>query len=92
MRPIAIMASAERRVKAICAKERADPCCSSAYTASVFINDDERGLLADHDDWLEELTPHESVSKRRHNRTGEDNADPSLRRQSVSSRAFDTRN
>ena len=42
-------------------------------TASVFINDDERGLHQDYDDWLEELAPHEPVSKYRHNRTGEDN-------------------
>jgi thiamine phosphate synthase YjbQ (UPF0047 family) len=26
-------------------------------TASVFINDDERGLHADYEDWLEELAP-----------------------------------
>ncbi len=41
-------------------------------TSSVFINDDERGLHQDYDDWLEELAPHEPVSKYRHNRTGED--------------------
>ena len=31
-------------------------------TASVFINDDERGLHADYDEWLERLAPHEPVS------------------------------
>jgi secondary thiamine-phosphate synthase enzyme len=50
-------------------------------TASVFINDDERGLHADYDDWLEELAPHEPISRYRHNRTGEDNGDAHLKRQ-----------
>jgi secondary thiamine-phosphate synthase enzyme len=50
-------------------------------TASVYVNDDERGLLADYEDWLEELAPHEPVSQYRHNRTGEDNADAHLKRQ-----------
>lgn len=50
-------------------------------TASVFINDDERGLHQDYDDWLEELAPHEPISQYRHNRTGEDNADAHLKRQ-----------
>jgi len=50
-------------------------------TASVYINDDERGLLSDYDDWLEELAPHEPISHYRHNRTGEDNGDAHLKRQ-----------
>ena len=50
-------------------------------TASVFINDDESGLHADYDAWLEKLAPHEPVSGYRHNRTGEDNADAHLKRQ-----------
>ena len=50
-------------------------------TASVFINDDERGLHQDFEDWLEGLAPHEPLSKYRHNRTGEDNADSHLKRQ-----------
>jgi thiamine phosphate synthase YjbQ (UPF0047 family) len=54
-------------------------------TSSVFINDDERGLHQDYDDWLEELAPHEPVSKYRHNRPGEDNADAHLTRQSTRS-------
>ena len=48
-------------------------------TASVFVNDDERGLLGDFEDWLEKLAPHEPVSQYRHN-TGEDNADAHLKR------------
>jgi secondary thiamine-phosphate synthase enzyme len=50
-------------------------------TASVFINDDEPGLHQDYDGWLEELAPHEPVSRYRHNRTGEDNGDAHLKRQ-----------
>lgn len=50
-------------------------------TASVFINDDEPGLHKDFEDWLEGLAPHEPVSRYRHNRTGEDNADAHLKRQ-----------
>ena len=50
-------------------------------TASVYINDDERGLLQDYEDWLEELAPHAPVSQYRHNRTGEDNGDAHLKRQ-----------
>ncbi|MCX5826870.1 MAG: secondary thiamine-phosphate synthase enzyme YjbQ [Deltaproteobacteria bacterium] len=50
-------------------------------TASVFINDDETGLHADYEAWLEQLAPHEPVSRYRHNRTGEDNGDAHLKRQ-----------
>lgn len=50
-------------------------------TASVFINDNESGLLQDYDDWLEGLAPHEPISKYRHNQTGEDNADAHMKRQ-----------
>jgi secondary thiamine-phosphate synthase enzyme len=50
-------------------------------TASVFINDDESGLHHDYETWLEELAPHEPVSKYRHNDTGEDNADAHIKRQ-----------
>lgn len=50
-------------------------------TASVFINDDEQGLHKDYARWLEELAPHEPISKYRHNDTGEDNADAHIKRQ-----------
>ena len=49
-------------------------------TASVYINDDESGLIQDYDDWLEEIAPHEPISHYRHN-TGEDNGDAHLKRQ-----------
>jgi secondary thiamine-phosphate synthase enzyme len=50
-------------------------------TASVYINDDERGLIADYDEFLEKLAPHEPTSKYRHNQTGEDNGDAHIKRQ-----------
>ncbi|GAB4261073.1 MAG: secondary thiamine-phosphate synthase enzyme YjbQ [Deferrisomatales bacterium] len=49
-------------------------------TASVFINDDERGLHADFERWLEQLAPHEPLHLYRHNETGEDNGDAHLKR------------
>ena len=50
-------------------------------TASVFINDDERGLHQDYERWLEGLAPHAPVDRYEHNRTGEDNGDAHLKRQ-----------
>jgi secondary thiamine-phosphate synthase enzyme len=56
-------------------------CNAMHITASVFINDDEAGLLEDYEEWLEALAPHAPTEKYRHNRTGEDNADAHLKRQ-----------
>jgi secondary thiamine-phosphate synthase enzyme len=50
-------------------------------TASVFINDDESGLLQDYERFLEGLAPHEPTANYRHNLTGEDNADAHIKRQ-----------
>ena len=50
-------------------------------SASVFINDDESGLHADYERWLEKLAPEKPHSQYDHNRTGEDNADAHLKRQ-----------
>jgi secondary thiamine-phosphate synthase enzyme len=50
-------------------------------TASVFINDDERGLHHDYEQWLERLAPHAPPAQYRHNDTGEDNADAHMKRQ-----------
>ena len=50
-------------------------------TASVFINDNEGGLLHDFEKWLEGLAPHEPTDQYDHNKTGEDNADAHLKRQ-----------
>ena len=48
-------------------------------SASVFINDDEPGLHADFERWLERLAPEKPHSQYAHNR-GEDNADAHLKR------------
>ncbi len=50
-------------------------------TASVFINDDERGLHKDYDVWLDKLAPHAPTEQYLHNNTGEDNADAHMKRQ-----------
>jgi secondary thiamine-phosphate synthase enzyme len=55
-------------------------------TASVFINDNESGLHADYERWLEALAPFSPDSDPEaggylHNRTGEDNADAHHKRQ-----------
>jgi secondary thiamine-phosphate synthase enzyme len=48
-------------------------------TASVYINDDESGLLADYETFLERLVPQQGTY--RHNLTGEDNGDAHIKRQ-----------
>ena len=48
-------------------------------TASVFINDDEPGLHADYEKWLEKLAPEKPYDQYRHNGF-EDNADAHLKR------------
>jgi len=48
-------------------------------TASVFINDDESGLHADMEKWLEKLAPEKPHSQYAHN-GAEDNADAHLKR------------
>lgn len=48
-------------------------------TASVFINDDESGLHADYEKWLEKLAPEKPHSQYAHNGF-EDNADAHLKR------------
>lgn len=50
-------------------------------TASVFINEDERGLHEDMKKFLDRLCPYAPTSQYRHNDTGEDNADAHLKRQ-----------
>jgi len=46
-------------------------------TASVYINDDEDGLISDIDEWLDQLAPQRPDY--RHHQTGEDNADAHLK-------------
>jgi secondary thiamine-phosphate synthase enzyme len=55
-------------------------CNAMHITASVFINDDERGLHHDFEQWLEGLAPEKPYSRYRHNDSGEDNADAHLKR------------
>ncbi len=55
---------------------------SMHITSSVFINDDEPGLLEDYARWLEGLAPFDPSPQRyHHNRTGEDNGDAHHKRQ-----------
>ena len=54
-------------------------CNAMHITASVFINDDESGLHADFEKWLEKLAPEKPYSQYAHNRY-EDNADAHLKR------------
>ena len=49
-------------------------------SASVFINDDELGLMRDWEAWLEQLAPEKPYNRYRHNDSGEDNADAHLKR------------
>lgn len=46
-------------------------------TASIFVNDNEEGLLGDIDEWLEKLAPYRKDY--RHHRTGEENGDAHLK-------------
>lgn len=48
-------------------------------TASVYINDDEQGLIKDYDAFLERLVP--QAGRYHHNETGEDNGDAHIKRQ-----------
>jgi thiamine phosphate synthase YjbQ (UPF0047 family) len=56
-------------------------------TASVVINDNESGLHADYQAWLERLARHAPTAQYQHNRTGEDNADAHLKRQIMGARS-----
>lgn len=49
-------------------------------TASVYINDDERGLIQDFDTFLEKIAPYD-IHGYRHHQTGEDNGDAHVKRQ-----------
>ena len=49
-------------------------------TASCYINDDERGLIRDFDEFLEKIAPYD-LKKYHHHQTGEDNGDSHLKRQ-----------
>ena len=55
-------------------------CNAMHITASVFINEDERGLHHDFEKWLQGIAPEKPYEHYRHNHTGEDNADAHLKR------------
>lgn len=55
-------------------------CNAMHITASVFINDDEAGLHADFEVWLEKLAPEKPYEQYQHNGF-EDNGDAHLKRQ-----------
>jgi len=54
-------------------------CNAMHITSSVFINDDESGLLNDFEMWLEKLAPEKPYTQYQHN-GAEDNADAHLKR------------
>ena len=83
---VSLHAEIERLVKASGVQEGLALVNAMDITASVFINDNESGLHADYDRWLESLVPfHPGTDPEMggylHNRTGEDNADAHHKRQ-----------
>lgn len=50
-------------------------------TASCFVSDNEKGLMADFLKWIEKMAPHEPLTLWKHNEGGEENADAHLKRQ-----------
>ena len=77
---INITPKVEEVVKKSCVKEGLVLVNPMHITASVYINDDERGLIQDFDEFLEKIAPYD-VQKYRHHQTGEDNGDSHLKRQ-----------
>ena len=78
---INITPEVEKRVKQSGVQEGMVLVNAMHITASVFINDDERGLHNDFKRFLDKLAPYEPTSQYRHNDTGEDNGDAHLKRQ-----------
>jgi secondary thiamine-phosphate synthase enzyme len=78
---INITSKVEELVGKSCVKEGMVLVNAMHITASVFINDDERGLHFDFKRFLDQLAPYTPTSLWRHNDTGEDNADAHLKRQ-----------
>ena len=83
---VSLHAEIERLVKASGVQEGLALVNAMHITASVFINDNESGLHADYERWLESMVPfHPGTDPETggylHNRTGEDNADAQHKRQ-----------
>ena len=76
---INITPQVERELEVCGIKEGLVLCNAMHITASVFINDDESGLHADYEKWLEGLAPEKPYSQYKHNGF-EDNADAHLKR------------
>ena len=76
---INITPQVERELEVCGIKEGLVLCNAMHITASVFINDDESGLHADFEKWLEGLAPEKPYSQYKHNGF-EDNADAHLKR------------
>ena len=76
---INITPQVERELESCSIKEGLVLCNAMHITASVFINDDESGLHADFEKWLEGLAPEKPYSQYKHNGF-EDNADAHLKR------------
>ncbi len=67
----------EAAVKKSAVKEGMALVSAMHITAGVYVNDNESGLIADIDKWLEELAP--AKPDYQHHQTGEDNADAHLK-------------
>ena len=83
---VSLHAEVQRLVKASGVQEGMVLINAMHITASVFINDNESGLHADYERWLESLVPFHpgtdpAAGGYLHNRTGEDNADAHHKRQ-----------
>ena len=74
---INITPQVERAVKKSGIREGLVLVSAMHITASVYVNDDESGLINDIDEWLEGLAP--SDKDYRHHRTGEVNGDAHLK-------------
>jgi len=77
---INITKEVERAIKESTIKEGIILVNAMHITSSVFVNDDESGLHADFEKWLEELAPEKPHSQYAHN-SYEENADAHLKRQ-----------
>jgi thiamine phosphate synthase YjbQ (UPF0047 family) len=90
-------ASITNGMSVVCHKESTGPCKCDAHYGQCVFHDDERGLHADYEKWLEGLARHAPISQYQHNRTGEDacpersdrNADAHLKRNATRSVARD---
>jgi len=72
-----ITSEVEKAVSASGVREGMALVSAMHITAGVYVNDAEDGLIADIDEWLENLAPRRKDY--RHHRTGEDNGDAHLK-------------